>query len=218
MSTYCNDIDLLYSEPNIFRDAAFASQTLLSGTGDLSATTFTIDAGSLFDSHIATKMVIALSGAISGCFPIISVNSATQLALGVLHDPLFPDDAIPTAAPLGTAIDLTFHIRTFSPQIRVVSDLLTQTAGIVPGGTLGDEPTIVNPGILRSACVSGTLQMIYSALAAVAEEPAGFSNRADFYERLYRRAVRNARVQLDLDGDGAADTVRLLNVVDLVRN
>jgi len=215
--TFCTDTDLLYWEPNLFRDAAFASQTLLAGTGDLAGTTFTIDAGSLTNAHIAGKMVIALAGPVAGCFPIISVNSATQLTLGVLHDALFPDGQAPTPSPIGTANDLTFAIRTFSPQIRVVSDMLKQASGLVPGSVLEEEADILNPEVLRKACVPGALQMIYSALAAIAEEPAIYNARADFYERLYRRAMRNARVELDVDGDGDADTVRLLNVVDLVR-
>ena len=45
MLTFCNDIDLLHWEPNILRDAAFASQTLISGTGDLAGSTFTIPSG-----------------------------------------------------------------------------------------------------------------------------------------------------------------------------
>ena len=40
MSPFCNDIDLLHWEPNIFRDAAFASQTLMSGSGSLAGTAF----------------------------------------------------------------------------------------------------------------------------------------------------------------------------------
>jgi len=41
--------------------------------------------------------------------------------------------------------------------------------------------------------------------------------RVDLYERLYRRALRNTRVDLDLNGDGRADTVRALNVLELQR-
>src|SRR5688572_11277597 len=101
--TFCTDIDLLYWEPNLFRDAAFASQTLLAGIGDVAGSTFTIDAGSLATSHITANMVIAItSGSVAGCYPIISVNSATQLTLGVLHDPLFPEDGAPaTSSPIG---------------------------------------------------------------------------------------------------------------------
>jgi hypothetical protein len=59
--------------------------------------------------------------------------------------------------------------------------------------------------------------MIYSAMAAAASEPAPFGVRAELYERLYRRALRQARVDLDLDGDGKADARRSPGLLRLVR-
>jgi hypothetical protein len=37
------------------------------------------------------------------------------------------------------------------------------------------------------------------------------------YEDLYRRSLRSARVELDLDNDGTADARRELNVLNLTR-
>ncbi|MBC8107529.1 MAG: hypothetical protein H7Z14_13130, partial [Anaerolineae bacterium] len=76
--------------------------------------------------------------------------------------------------------------------------------------------TILNPEVLSRACALGTLQMIYSALAAAAED-ARAANRAALYERLYRRALRGAIVSVDLDGDGRADAHRMLNVLNFQR-
>ena len=59
--------------------------------------------------------------------------------------------------------------------------------------------------------------MIYNALAAAASDPASFITRADLYEKLYRRAIRSAHVELDLDGDGQAEVIRPLNVLQLAR-
>ena len=47
-----------------------------------------------------------------------------------------------------------------------------------------ESATIINPQVLKRVCVLGTLQMIYNALAAAAEEPARLALRADLYERL----------------------------------
>src|SRR3954468_10271705 len=88
MSPFCTDIDLLHWEPNICRDAAFASQTLMSGTADLAGTTLTISSGSFEDSNIEPGQVVVLSGAVTGSFPILSVDSATQLTVSVLYDNL----------------------------------------------------------------------------------------------------------------------------------
>jgi hypothetical protein len=213
--TFCTDIDLLHWEPNIFRDAAFASQTLLSGSGDLAGTVFTLAAGSLATAHIAANHPIVLSNGIDGTFPIVSIDTATQLTLSVLYDGIFPVGSAPVPSPVATATGLNFAIRTFWPQRRIVSELLIQAAGLDPAGD--DADSILNPSALTRACALGTLQMIYSALAAAAEEPENLLNRATMYERLYRRELRCAKVEIDESGDGRATVVRPLNVLQLQR-
>src|SRR5436309_1587283 len=89
----CTDVDLLHWEPNICKNAAFASQTLIGGTGNLAGSTFTLSAGSLTASNVEAGEVIVLSGLVAGCFPIFSVDSATQLTLSVLYDGLFDEGA-----------------------------------------------------------------------------------------------------------------------------
>src|SRR6267142_4347348 len=147
---YCTDVDLLHWEPNIFRDALFASQLLLSGTGNLAGTTFTLASGSLSTAHVVPDEVVVLSGALAGSFPIVSVNSATVLTLSVLYDGLFPDSGSAVASPVGTAAELAFAVRTFWPRRRVVSDLISRAAGIEPD----DEApaVIVNAHALRRPC------------------------------------------------------------------
>jgi hypothetical protein len=217
--TFCTDVDLLNWEPNIFRDAGFASQTLLSGSADLSGTTLTIAAGSLADSHVSAEMVVVLAGAVAGSFPIVSVDSATVCTVSIMHDRLFADDdgEVPSPAPVGTSAGLTFTIRTFFPQRRIVSELLRHAAGIDPGADPFDAPQIVNPKALRRACMLGTLQMIYNALAAATGAPDEFSIRAGLYQQMYQRAVRSTEVQIDLNNDGLPDERRLLNVLQMVR-
>jgi hypothetical protein len=171
-TTFATDLDLLHWEPNIFRDAAFASQQLISGTGDLVGTRFTLSAGSLIDAHVAANHVIALSGEIAGSYPIIQVNSATELTLSVLYDGLFPDEGDGVASPVGSASGLGFAIRTFWPQRSVVTDLLLRAAGLDLDSRAEAVAKIINPQVLRRPCTLGTLQMIYSALAAAAAEPA----------------------------------------------
>jgi hypothetical protein len=216
MLTFCNDIDLLHWEPNILRDAAFASQTLISGTGNLAGSAFTIASGSFLTAHVAQDQVIVLTGATSGSYPIVSVDSATQLTLSVLYDGLFPTSGDPVPSPPGTANGLEYVIRTFWPQRRIVSELLLQAAGIDPSDP-DAEHKIMNPDALHRPCTLGTLHLIHSALAAAATEPEQLNKRATLYENLYRSALRAATVKLDLDLDGRLDTLRRLNVMNLER-
>ena len=214
--TFATDIDLLHWEPNLFRDAAFASQTLLSGSGDLAGTTFTAAEATLLSAHITADQIIVLSGGTEGSYPIVSVNSATQLTLSILYDGLFPVGSDPVPSPPGTASGLNFVIRTFWPQRRIVSELMIAAAGLDPADALSADK-IIRPGSLKRACALGSLHLIYSALAAVATAPANLIGRSNFYGRLYRRALGATRVELDLDGDGEADTVRTLGVLELQR-
>lgn len=214
--TFCTDIDLLHWEPNLCQDAAFASQTLISGSGDLAGSNFTIASGSFIDAHVETDQLIVLTGATTGTFPIAAVNSATQLSLSVLYDGLFPTSGSGIPSPVGTATGLTFAVRTFWAQRRVVSELMIQASGLDPGDASSSD-CIINPAALKRACALGALHMIYSALAGAATDPTNLNGRVAMYERLYRRAMRSARVELDLNGDGAGDTTRLLNVMELAR-
>ena len=208
---FCTDADLLHWEPNLFREAAFASQTLLAGAADLAGTSLTLAAGSLIDAHVAADHVVQLSGAIAGSYPIVSVESATQLTLSVLHG----EEVAPV--PAGSAAGLSFAIRTFGPQRRIISAFLLRAAGIGPETDAPAGAAIINPEALRRPCVLGTLHLVHSALAAAAEEPAQLIVRAELYERLYRRSLEQTVLQLDLNADGRADAIRRLNVVNLVR-
>src|SRR5215207_4924200 len=181
MLPFCNHIDLLHWEPNILRDAAFASQTLISGTGNLAGSTFTIASGSFLAAHVAQDQVIVLTGATAGSYPIVTVDGATQLTLSVLYDGLFPVSGDPVPSPPGTANGLAYVIRTFWPQRRIVSELLLQAAGLDPADP-DAEQQILNPIALNRACALGTLHLIHSALAAAAEAPENLNLRVVLYE------------------------------------
>jgi hypothetical protein len=216
---FCKDVDLLYWEPGVLKDATFASQVIASGTGDLSGNLFTLSTGPAFTSqNVEPGQVMVFSGTIGGCYPIAEVLGTIQLRVSPLYAELFPESGSPPA-PLvvGSATGLTYVVRSFWAQRKVVSDLLSQSLGIVPDTEDESTVTILNPGALKTACVLGTLQMIYGAIAAAAADPAKFTTRAELYERLYRRALRQAKVDLDTDGDGRVNVRRTLGVVTLAR-
>lgn len=211
---FATDTDLLHWEPGLFIDAAAAAQTLLGGTGDLAGTLFTVASGSLGDAQIAPDHVIVLGVPIDGCFPVLKIESDTELTLSVLYDQLDPNsqEADPDPVSPGEGTDVPFHIRTFWPQRQAVSDQILQAAGIKHE----EIGTIANPEILRRPCVLGTLQMIFTALAT-GESASVQLARAELYGRLYRRALRNAMVEIDTDADGIVDERRSLSVIQLRR-
>ena len=185
----CTDLDLLALEPWLFRDAAFASQLLSAGTGNLAGTSFVRAAGSFVDDHVDAKCVMTLSGEVIGCYPIVSAVNDTTLIVSTLYEGLFPDIGVSVPSPVGSGNNLSFTVRTFAPQRRIVSEVILGAAGV--GGDNADLSAgnlLVTPAI-RHAAALGTLQLIYSALAAASSDPAALSLRADYYERHYRRAL-----------------------------
>ena len=210
---YCTDTDLLHWEPRLFTEAASAAQTLISGTADLAGSTLTISTGSFVAARVMPGDVVILTGSVAGTFPIVAVTDALTLSISVLYDALTPiNDATPAIAP-GAGSALTFAVRSFGAHRRVVSDLLKQLAGIIPGTSDDERITILNPEALKRPCVLGTLHLVFSALAAFATEPASLVVHADQYERLFRRAIRSTHLELDLNGDGVADCRRALDTI-----
>jgi hypothetical protein len=228
----CNDVDLLRWEPNVFRDASAAAQVLLGGTGALSGTTFTASSGSFIDARVAPGNALSVSGGVVATLAIIDVTSATVLGVSVMHGDLYSTGGSANTVPPKAGSGLTFSVATFSPQIKEISDGLFQAAGIMPGTDDETKVTILNSEALRRPCVLGTLMLVYRALATAAPVDTKFSNttggadpanqktwndRADLYMRLYLRATRAVRVEVDLDGDGVVDEKREMDVVRWVR-
>jgi hypothetical protein len=209
---FATDTDLLHWEPQLLAEADFASQTLISGSCDLEDSTLTIETGDFEEAQVQVGNVIVLSGAIAGTFPITSVDSPTQIQISTLYDKL----ASPfTPAKVGTATGLTFSIRTFWAQRQMVSELILSSAGLDPDRY---APKIIATAPLKRACVLGTLQMIYNAIA-INETQDNHPNaiRSALYAKLYRRALRQVKLEIDTNNDGAAEIVKDLNICSLRR-
>lgn len=215
--TFCSDCDLLVWETDLLADAAFISQTLISGTADLSDTTLTIASGNLLNSHVAADQVVVLRGSISGCFPIVSVDSATKLTISIVYEGWWDNGQGRTASRVGSAVGLNYAIRTFYPQRRLVADLLRRSVGIHPSDAEIVPSQIVNPQALQRANALGTLHMIYSALAGAADDPELLQERADRYQKMYRRELEGCAIELDTNNDGRVDAVRRPSVLCLRR-
>lgn len=208
----CSDTDLLRWEPNIALDAEIASQALLTASGAVAGTTLTLASGSFVESRVSAGLIACLRGAIEGCFPIVSVDSASTCTLSVLYDGLDQTPAVPVSP--GSAASLNVTIRSFYPQRRIISDLLTRMAGV--DSAAGE--TLLNVEDFTRPCALGALHLIYMAISTAAtEQQADLVIRAELYERLYRKSLRSLIAEIDTDGDGEVDRRQALHVVRLAR-
>ncbi len=218
MQPYATDKDLLHWEPNVMIDAATVAQHMVSGSGTLEGTTFSISESgdvTLADAHVAAGHVIVFTGeTISGSFPVLSIVNPTKLSLSVLYDQIIaPVDEAPASA-VGWGEALNFVIRTFYPQRSAATEAVLEAARIKPDDA---ESKILNPTALRRPCVLGTLQLIHAGLAAGAEDPTHELAQSDLYGRLFYRALRAVTLELDLNGDGLVDERRSMSVVEMRR-
>jgi len=217
MNSFCQDRDLLGIEPVVFLAAGFPAQELLRGTGGvMSGTAFTSTAGGFVAAGVAPGMVLCTYTATpsegSAC-EIVSVDSSTHLTVSVLR-----------ADPSGAAVaphagtNLSFYIRAFAPQVRAVSDELSEKLRQlveVSGVSAGD---FADSAQLRFATACGTLAAIFTARAEGAQPCDPNWLKAEHYRREYRRLQLQLRLTVDADGDGLAERTRTLGNVTLRRN
>ena len=190
------------------------SQTLLTTTGSIAGSAVSLASGGpLFDSAgIVPGHVLVLSGSANGCFPITQVQSPSTASISVMYDDLLPDQSTVPPRPVATAADVSLVVRTFVPQIALVSALIRQAVDV------RDVAAILNPQDLRQAAALGTLQLIYAATATVNLAPAALTTRATMYERMYQRAPARREGTARPHGDGKTDCIRCPGLPRLVRH
>jgi hypothetical protein len=209
---FTSDRDLLTLEPNLFRDAGWVGQRLLATTGSTSGTTLTIDAGSLADAGIDAGHVLVYDAV---PLEVLAVGSATAATVSILRAGI-GDPAI-TPPTLGTK---NVACWTFRPQIALVHTQILRMLGIEPDAppdALVTEASIVNPASLALAESLGALHLVYSAAAALSQTDSALAARAQMYRQRFGEERQRAVARIDLDGDGAADATRRLNLVQFLR-
>ncbi len=213
---FAKDRDLLVLEPYLFRDMAWVGQRLVLGqasvtAGELkfSAADADLQALGLGEGHVVVVSGLALE--------VLGVVGPERASVSRLR-PSAADAAIPAPElPEGE----TF-IATFAPQIAMAHRQVLRMAGIEPDapapveGRPGEQ-VITNAGALAALECYGALAIIFNAAATASGALSSASRKADLYERLFRRERERAVVELDLDGDGAPDATRRINVVQFLR-
>ncbi len=206
------DRDLLTLEPNVFRDAGWVGQRLLTTTGSVSGTTLTIASGSFTDAGIAPGHVLVYDAI---ALEVLTVASATAATVSILRA-LPTDPAIPPPA-LGTK---SVACWTFRPQIALVHTQILRMLGIDPDATpesMVSEASIINPASLSLAESLGTLHLVYSAAAALTQADSALAARAQMYRQRFGEERQRAVARIDLDGDGEPDATRRMNVIQFLR-
>ncbi len=201
---FSTDVDVLKREPALFGDLMLSSQQLAVGSdGVLTGSTFTSASAAFTNCGAAAGHVLRLEAA---CCEIVSVDGPTQLTVSVVRA---NEEAAVIPPPGGSG--LAYSIGTFDPQAEFAADLIMRYFNVAA------TETIVNADVLREASVYGVLAAAFTAKTLPDDAAELYTQKAALYRRLFEQARAAARVQVDTDGDGAANEERQGGAVRLQR-
>ncbi|MFI4898391.1 MAG: hypothetical protein ACIARR_11255 [Phycisphaerales bacterium JB059] len=207
---FARDRDLLVLEPGVFREVAWLGQRLVRGVGSVSGTAMTMtsqDTG--FDeAEVGEGHVVVIEGV---ALEVLSRTSGSELQVSRLRA---SDSG--AALGVGTIVDGVVEVSTFAPQLAIVHEQVARMLGLgSPGGAAPTEADVVNPEDLRLVEALGALHLVYAAASAAGAE--GMASKAAMYRERFSAERQRVVARVDLDGDGAPDAVRRMNVVALTR-
>ena len=218
MVRFSNDIDILKYEPVLFGELHLPWQVVCAGTdGALSGTTFTAAGADFVSAGVETGGVIYMrsaDGALDGGYEIVSVDSATQLAVSVVRS----DSQGNAVAPPG-ASDISYRVGTFSPQAGEAAFQLTEYFGIRPGNpasSIGVED-ILDAEVFRRVSAFAVISSVYAMLASRAADE-NFWAKSLHYKKLFEKAKERCQLGIDLGGDGVVDLTRAGASIRLARD
>lgn len=211
---FATDRDLLVLEPLLFRDLAWAGQTLVSGTATVVGSALEFDGDRALDLQGVGPGCVATVDGVS-C-EVVALVGATELLVSVPR--AAPGD--PPAAP-PPAVSRPAYIATFRPQLAWAHRAVLHMAGVAPAGEGApgqpEEGAIRNGEDLRRLEALVAAGLIYATVAAGGPADAPHAQRAALYARRAAAERARLRVHLDRDGDGVADEVRALGAPRMTR-
>ena len=215
---FSTDRDLLALEPNLFVDVPLVSQQRIQLTdGQLVGTMLSSETADFETLQVSTGAIVLIEGI--PC-EVVGRTDAQTLEVSAMRTSL-ADPAIPPA--IESSDDLRVTVRTFAMQARATHDHLLALLGIDSDLDAGKpdaavtEDAIISLGTMAQLEALGTLQRIYSGAVALLGENQTIWDKAAHYHQQYRGELANARVLLDLDGDGFADAERHLGMIQMKR-
>ncbi len=216
---FSNDVDIMKYEPILFGDLHFAGQVLASGNdATVGNSILNADDGNFINTQIAVGMVVYLQNedrTIDGAYEVVSVNSATQLAVSIMRA-----DSQTDAIPVQDGDELSYRICTYQAQSNELVLQLAQHFGLRPGISDGQYSVdeILDTSVLKQVSVYGILSVVYATLAGKADgDKENFWKKSSYYRQLYEKSLQRCRVSIDLGDDGVADSVRSGGSIRLMR-
>jgi len=208
MIGFSKDADILKYEPMLFGELHLPWQVLAAGTGGtLSGTTFSAAGADFVSAQVSAGGVVYMrsgDGSLDGVYEIVSVDSATELAVSVIRSDSDDDAIAPPASD-----DISYRISTFGPQASEAAFQLTEYFGIRPGNPASDidVENVLDTQALRRASVFAVISSIYAMLAGKSKDE-NFWNKSLYYQRLFERARERCRFSVDAGSDGLADVTK----------
>ncbi len=209
---FSTDRDLLLVEPNLFNEVLFASQKRLDAAdGIVSGTTLTSASADFAAAQVGASSVVLIAG--QACEVIARVDAHTLTVSRPRR--ILGDTPIPPAAGTGLAV----VVRTFAPQAQLVHDALLTRLGVNVGSSDAElfESQIVSLSLMTKLEVLGTLAHVYAAAVALGADNAVPREKHTYYKVNFDAACRFARVHMDFNGDGEADAIKDMALIDLLR-
>jgi hypothetical protein len=80
-----------------------------------------------------------------------------------------------------------------------------------------DENAILNPQAVGRLVATQVVAMAFAAASALDPDDVSLAARATLYAQRLSEVIHATEIVLDLDGDGRPDSVRRLDVINLVR-
>ena len=213
---FINDRDLLLLEPNLFRDASWAGQLLISATGNISGTTLTLTAYDVdFDgARVDGGYVVLVDGT---PYEVIARLTATTATISRIREntgdaPLMP-------SPVTTQL---VSVMTFRPQASIAHAQVLRMLGIEPAST-GEtgavtDSDITNPEDLVLVECFAALHMIFAAVSSLSSPTSPLVERMEMYRQRFATERQRTAALIDTNGDGIADATRRLNIIQLTRS
>ncbi len=214
---FASDRDVLVLEPGVFRDVRWAGQVLIDSslaTVPPTRDRVTLVKGGFVDAEIGAGNVALIDGV---SVEVFSRTSDTENEVSLVRA-----SASDQANPLtfdGSGFSIV--IGTFAPQIeRVHRQLMIELGVAAPAEGVSDaidDSRVTNPSAFVLAEALGALALVYASASALVDPDSVTWAKASLYRERYMAERTRLAAEIDLDGDGAADSTRRIGAGRLWR-